>query len=310
MPVNRDGQSLAAPPIVAVLGMHRSGTSMCAHILSVLGLDMVDDIQSVPDAPVGYWERWEIAEFQNRILQMLDRDYFSPQHSQIFPPGWWADPRVRVIRNELLNWLRHRIGDSHRFGFKDPRTCRLLPLWKEVFRELGLEPRYVFCVRDPRQVGRSIALRDRFSYDDSEYRWILYNAHAVAAIAHAPVCVVPYEDWFTDPAPILTRLAAHTGAPMRSGEPEVKRAVADIIDVTLRHDADVAVQLRYITREFYGYLVASATMGKFEEEAIRLAEHLIGFEQLAGPMQAQLTELRDSLEDTKNQLAAARAEVP
>ena len=31
-------------PIVLVLGMHRSGTSLCSHILSALGLDMADTI--------------------------------------------------------------------------------------------------------------------------------------------------------------------------------------------------------------------------------------------------------------------------
>jgi hypothetical protein len=31
-------------PVVLVLGMHRSGTSVCSHILSALGVDMPDDI--------------------------------------------------------------------------------------------------------------------------------------------------------------------------------------------------------------------------------------------------------------------------
>jgi hypothetical protein len=30
-------------PIVMVLGMHRSGTSLCSHVLSALGLDMTDN---------------------------------------------------------------------------------------------------------------------------------------------------------------------------------------------------------------------------------------------------------------------------
>ena len=31
-------------PIVMVLGMHRSGTSLCSHVLSALGLDMTDHV--------------------------------------------------------------------------------------------------------------------------------------------------------------------------------------------------------------------------------------------------------------------------
>jgi len=31
-------------PIVLVLGMHRSGTSLCSHLLSALGVDMADEL--------------------------------------------------------------------------------------------------------------------------------------------------------------------------------------------------------------------------------------------------------------------------
>ncbi|MEA2737036.1 MAG: hypothetical protein QOH05_343, partial [Acetobacteraceae bacterium] len=246
-------------PIVVVLGMHRSGTSLCAHILSMLGLDMADGVLPKSDAPKGHWERLEIVNTHDRILQFLDRDYYSPLHAHAFPPGWWAEPPVRVARNELAAWLRQRIGDSPRFGFKDPRTCRMMPMWKEIFSDVGLEPRYVFCVRDPRQVGRSIADRDHLAYDDSEYRWMVYNAHAVVTVGEAPVCVVPYEAWFADPAPILARMAALTHAPMHPDDPELKAAVADVIDSNLRHDDPAAgIRLSQITREFYAQLNGAA----------------------------------------------------
>jgi hypothetical protein len=42
----REVPRVAAPrrPIVMVLGMHRSGTSLCSHVLSALGLDMTDHV--------------------------------------------------------------------------------------------------------------------------------------------------------------------------------------------------------------------------------------------------------------------------
>ena len=40
-------------PIVLVLGMHRSGTSLCSHILSALGVDMSDDIDVNPSNAKG-----------------------------------------------------------------------------------------------------------------------------------------------------------------------------------------------------------------------------------------------------------------
>jgi hypothetical protein len=45
-PILREVPRVAAPrrPIVMVLGMHRSGTSLCSHVLSALGLDMTDHV--------------------------------------------------------------------------------------------------------------------------------------------------------------------------------------------------------------------------------------------------------------------------
>ncbi|MDB5403395.1 MAG: hypothetical protein QOD93_328 [Acetobacteraceae bacterium] len=295
-------------PVVVVLGMHRSGTSMCAHILSMLGLDMADDPQRRPDALKGLWEREEIVNAHDRILQLLGRDYASPLHAHALAPGWWAEPAVRAVRNELIGWLRHRIGDSPRFGFKDPRTCRALPMWREIFTDLGLEPRYVFCVRDPRQVGRSLGDRDRFAHDDREYRWMVYNAHAVAAVGTAPVCIVPYEAWFTDPGVLLARLAAHTDASMRPDEPELKAAVAGVIDAGLRHDGSIgAMRLNSITQDFYEQLTASAEAGRFTEAAIGLAQHFVGFERLMAPAHSELAQMRLGLAEAAKQLAAMHA---
>src|ERR1700730_15018756 len=73
-----------ASPIVMVLGMHRSGTSLCSHVLSVLGVDMADRMfprggeTAGPDNPRGHWERWEIVDFHDRILAHFNRAYFGP----------------------------------------------------------------------------------------------------------------------------------------------------------------------------------------------------------------------------------------
>src|SRR6516164_6511522 len=108
--------------IVLVLGMHRSGTSLCSHILSALGVDMTDKIAGPgaialsPDNLRGHWERWEIVEFHDRILRLFNRDYFGHFHDFALPVAWWADPRVAQIRREIAAFLESRMGESY-FGF-------------------------------------------------------------------------------------------------------------------------------------------------------------------------------------------------
>src|SRR5437868_15458263 len=87
-------------PIVLVLGMHRSGTSLCSHVLSALGVEMSDKIpgpglkEPSPDNAGGHWERWEIVEFHDRILDSFNRPYLSLTHDFSLPIAWCADPGV------------------------------------------------------------------------------------------------------------------------------------------------------------------------------------------------------------------------
>src|SRR6266446_3915350 len=160
-------------PIVLVLGMHRSGTSLCSHLLSALGVDMADSIGVNLGNDRGHWERWEIVEFHDRILRLFNRDYGGQFHDFALPVAWWADPRVAEIRREIVAFLEKRMGNSY-FGFKDPRTVRVMPLWHQVFSELKLAPRIVLCLRNPAQIGRSLKAREGLNPEIGEYRWLVH----------------------------------------------------------------------------------------------------------------------------------------
>ena len=105
-------------PIVMVLGMHRSGTSLCSHILSALGIDMTDSAPGPgleapgEDNPKGHWERWEVVGFHDRILHMFNQGFYSPLHDFALPIAWWADPRVADVRRDIAAFLKRRMGDA------------------------------------------------------------------------------------------------------------------------------------------------------------------------------------------------------
>jgi hypothetical protein len=112
--------------IVMVVGMRRSGTSHCSHLLTHLGYDMADEPAPHSSNPKDHWERAEIVSMHNRILRHFDRDYYSPNHAFGLPPSWWMDPDVARIRDELTLWLTKKLRGPALFGFKDPRTCLML----------------------------------------------------------------------------------------------------------------------------------------------------------------------------------------
>ena len=228
-------------PIVLVLGMHRSGTSLCSHILSALGVDMADKIPGpgnpapTPDNPRGHWERWEIVEFHDRILRLFNRDYFGLFHDFALPVAWWADPQVAQIRREITAFLEQRMGQGY-FGFKDPRTVRLLPVWHQIFTELKLAPKIVLCLRNPAQIGRSLNARDRLDPEIGEYRWLVHMIDFFRYTSNYDFCAIEYEEWFSRPSVNAEKLQQFLDLPWQQSEADLALVLSGIIVPAARHD--------------------------------------------------------------------------
>ncbi len=217
-------------PIVLVLGMHRSGTSLCSHILSALGVDMADDIGVDVGNDMGHWERWEIAEFHDRIFSLFNRDYWGPFHDFILPVAWWADPRVAQIRCEIAAFLKKRMGDAY-FGFKDPRTVRLMPVWHQIFNELKLAPKLVLCLRNPAQIARSLKARDGLDPEIGEYRWLVHMIDFFRYASNFDFCTVEYEEWFNNPSANIGKLQKFLGLPWQQSEADLDLVLSGIIEL-------------------------------------------------------------------------------
>jgi hypothetical protein len=297
--------------ITLVIGMHRSGTSLCAHMLSVMGLDMADQVAPDGSNPRGHWERAEIVARHDEILRLFGRDWYDERHGFALPPGWWADPRVRRCRDAIEEFLAPRLARQPRIGLKDPRTARLLPMWSEICRDLGATPRFVLCLREPGQVMRSLGARDEIAPGDAELRWLAYNAHAVEGIGSRPVAVIPYDEWFPEPARNLGRLIALLGLPWDPADPLLARAAAEIVDAGLRHDTmESDARPHMASTTFHALLRARAGEASLGEAARQAASAFVGFEQVVAPIQdaaARLGPMRQRMEAQEAELARLRA---
>ena len=239
--------------MIVVIGMHRSGTSMCSNMLHMLGADMADDIHAAPANAKGHWERPRLVDTNDAIFGFFRRQWGSPAHVLDMPEHWLGDPRVQELRRRSIGWLQPHMGALRPYGFKDPRTTLLLRFWKQVFSEIGAAPRYVFCVRSPAQVARSLHARDRMERGQAEYRWLHYNIEAVRAMVGASTCIIPYEHWFDRPQETAARLAAHVGLP----EPPAD-AVRRVIDADLRHDDHAVPPAAALSQRLHRAIVANA----------------------------------------------------
>ena len=97
---------------------------------------------------LGFWESVPISEAHDRFLASIGSawDDVSP-----IPPSVFASARADAFIDELAELLLAEYGDSSLFVVKDPRLCRLIPIWIAALERFGARPSFVD--HDPEPVG-------------------------------------------------------------------------------------------------------------------------------------------------------------
>ena len=237
--------------IVIVLGVDRSGSSLCASFLQGAGVDLGNDLLTANEFNErGYFESGRVVAINEGILDTLGRSWDTLHGLQPLAPAWWRTPPMQQWREQVVGLLQDWMGRTGRvLGLKDPRFCVLLPLWQEAFALCGLSPRYVLTVRHPCRVARSLGRRDGFSSAYSELYWLERYCLASEAIAGAPSCIVHYEEWFTSPRQQSQRLLDFLGIEVCGGAVDPSRHVKSVIERRLRHDDGNAATIHLRTAE-------------------------------------------------------------
>src|SRR6266568_6197163 len=270
-------------PIVIILGMHRSGTSLCSHVLSALGFDMADAIAAHESNAKGHWERRQIVDLNDRILEHFNRGFYTLHHDFGLPVAWWADPQVGKSRREIVAYLAGRMGDAP-FGFKDPRTARLMPMWHQIFGELRLEPKFIICLRNPAQVARSLHARDGLAPEIGEFRWFSYVIECFQHTKNHGVCLLEYEAWFDAPKANLEKLREFVGGFPLDREVDVDAVLADIVDDQLRHDNPQLAEAQHpLIRSLYALAQRAGDDPAARAQIQNIAVQYRGFDQMQRP---------------------------
>ncbi len=198
----------AAPPqpnTIFVVGMHRSGTSVLAHVINLMGAFVGGKRELIPPHPsvnpTGFWERADIVSEHDRLLRNNGFAWGTVANFSLDRIG-------RDQRAEFIDRLRVIVGGMAKSGpalvIKDPRLCLMLPLWHEF---VGA-PIHVVSVRDPRKIAASLmaAFPDSFTTDFLLALWQKYMQSALAALAGKRALFVSYARLLEEPEAELRRL--------------------------------------------------------------------------------------------------------
>ncbi len=229
------------PPMrpLIILGMHRSGTSLAASLLESAGLDVGQRLLGAnPSNPRGHFEDEDFVDLQRAILRELGVD----------ADGWVATaappvpPHLAVHAQALLEGKQ---AAGRPWGWKDPRTILLLPMW----RQLVPEARFAVIYRAPWEVVESLLRRGDATFADDPGLavevWRHYNQLLLELWRAAPGrCVLSNIDAIAaDPAAWVAMVAARTATPL--GAPR-----AAIVEPALLHGDQARQRARLLWRHY------------------------------------------------------------
>lgn len=196
--------------VLVVIGMHRSGTSASTGALRCVGVQLGEKLyagHSDVNAK-GYFEHSDIADTNEEVLLRLGSVW---DDVLIKPEGWWKREELRPFAKKMQDFIRRDFAISPLWAVKDPRVCRLLPWWLEIFEAEGIKPHFLFVIRSPDEVYGSLKRRDGFSREKSFMLWLLHYLEAEAGSRGYPRAFTSFDHFLEDPQGELRRVEQQLG---------------------------------------------------------------------------------------------------
>lgn len=241
-----------APKVVAVAGMHRSGTSLITRIANLVGVDLGSSSRLMGpgrDNPAGYWENRPLRVIGEEVLEALGGTWDVPPP---LPRGWHTSSELGQVRERAARTLDAELPISNGpewVGWKDPRNSLLVPFW-DTIRPIDA---VIVSVRRPLAVAESLESRNAMPLTSGLYLWLRYTLTALLDFPGA--LVVDYEDAVSAPLSVANAIADHLGLPGPS--PQAAEAIERHANPELRHHeatSDLADPLLAYANRFYDEL--------------------------------------------------------
>jgi hypothetical protein len=155
---------------ILVTGMSRSGTSLLTNVLHTLGATLPHDLVGAGHGnPRGHFEPQALVALNDRILESLDRRWDDPRP---IAASWFRSRSAYQFLQLIIAQIQSSYGDAPLLLIKDPRLCRLLPLYVDALDVLDIEPLVILQVRPVAEVVQSLVDRDDMQPRLAESLWL------------------------------------------------------------------------------------------------------------------------------------------
>lgn len=257
--------------LLLVLGMHRSGTSAFARAMRVFGGELGSHLlPPAADNPKGFYEDEELQKINDDFL-LTQRAHWDSLHL----PDLRTLPAATIKDYQAHVWsvLQPKLPAEGFFVFKDPRMCRLWPLWVDFLEKQAVRVKILWVLRNPLAVAESLFQRDSMPILLGSLLWNLHNRSLLGALRQWPhYSVATYESLLNHPGEVLTRIGHDLNMQAVS-----LSAMAEFVDVFLDRKLNHAssedatlmpVNQEIITKCKQQYLLAQDTNISLDEKQL------------------------------------------
>ncbi|MBT9267038.1 sulfotransferase [Pseudomonas sp. MG-9] len=224
------------PTAILVLGMPRSGTSAVTRVLNLRGAALSGNLlPAAKPNPKGFFESADALAIHERLLTALGRTWFDVSE---MPEGWLEHPATQKAHEELVELVRREYSDQTLWIIKEPRMCRIVPLWLRVLRSLNIAPRALLVTRHPDEVASSVARmvgEEQWGPRHTEILWLEYFFEAEKATREIPRSIITYDQLLADWAASVERVAAELKLEWPVSIADSKQEVDAYLGVENRH---------------------------------------------------------------------------
>lgn len=283
---------------LVVLGMHRSGTSALARLLSLAGAALPEQMIGAGEGnETGHWEPRRIALVNDGIMTALDHGWLDWRRLdlELLPV---ADRRM--FRRDIRSILADEYGDAPLIVLKEPRICRMVGTYVEALQDLGYRVVPVIIYRNPLEVIDSLMARSSWPAGrtrlDAALLWLVHVLEAEAASRGLQRVFVAYEDLFGGYPQLLETLADEAGIAFPVPCAAMCRQADEFLDPGRKHQrrklADLSSEplaLGWLRRAFDALRLLSA------DPRSRHAEEML--DQVRAGLQSALPMLAASAEE-------------
>ena len=213
-----------------LFGMHKSGLSVLAGCLNLLGVNFAKSF--IPANPTGFFENRDIVLWHDIFLRDLGCKW---DMVGSLPSGWLKRKAAQDIRRKILTFVERNFSGEECLAINDPRLCRLIPLWMDVFKQTHIEPCFVLMVRHPFEVARSLEKRDGFDLLKSHLLWLMHNREALAACRVHKHVILTYDALLADPAYCMENISRGLGIDFPKEPKREYQKLIDFVRPELKH---------------------------------------------------------------------------